>query len=395
MPQVNPEILRWARETAGLSLQEAAEKVGINDARGVDAPDRLAALEAGEAEPSRPTLLKMAAQYRRPLITFYMAAPPSIAPRGEDFRTLPEGLARRDTALVDTLLREVKARQEMVRSLLDTEDEAHTLPFIGSFDRGRGAAALANAITQTLGLSLDQYRRGNGAGSPRGFAYLRDRAEAAGIFVLLIGDLGSYRTALDVDLFRGFALADEVAPFVVINDRDSDQAWSFTLLHELAHLWLGETGVSGSRPGTPVEMFCNDVAGRILLPADDVAREGDLRAATIDEVLVRIAAVADRCQVSYSMVAYKMYRAGQITEDIWVTATGIFRRRWLENRNAARDARDDNTGPDYYVVRRHRLGTRLVSLTKRMLKEGALSPSKAAAILGVKPNAVYPLTRAA
>jgi transcriptional regulator with XRE-family HTH domain len=71
MPRVNPEILSWARETAGLSRGEAVEKLGINDARGVAAVDRLAAIESGAAEPSRPLLLKMARHYRRPLVTFY------------------------------------------------------------------------------------------------------------------------------------------------------------------------------------------------------------------------------------------------------------------------------------------------------------------------------------
>ncbi|MFY1080099.1 ImmA/IrrE family metallo-endopeptidase, partial [Escherichia coli] len=78
------------------------------------------------------------------------------------------------------------------------------------------------------------------------------------------GNLGSHHSALNVELFRGFALSDKVAPFVVINDQDSEQAWSFTLLHELAHIWLGQTGVSGGRPTSVIETFCNDVAGRIL-----------------------------------------------------------------------------------------------------------------------------------
>lgn len=66
MPKVNPSILRWARETAGLTLEDAAEKVGLAEARGVAGSDRLAMLEAGDSEPTRPMLVKMAAQYRRP-----------------------------------------------------------------------------------------------------------------------------------------------------------------------------------------------------------------------------------------------------------------------------------------------------------------------------------------
>jgi Zn-dependent peptidase ImmA (M78 family) len=395
VPQVNPDILRWARETAGLTIEDAATKLQIGAARGVDGPTRLAMLEAGDVEPTRPQLLKMVVQYRRPLLTFYLPEPPATAPRGEDFRTLPEEFAKRDAALVDVLLREVKARQEMVRSLLELDEEAAQLSFVGSFDRQRGAAALAKSIVDVLDFDLDRYRRGNGTGTLRGFAYLRERAEAAGVYVLLIGNLGSHHTTLSVELFRGFALADKVAPFVVINDRDNEQAWSFTLLHELAHIWLGQTGVSGSKPGTELEIFCNDVAGRILLPTAEIAAEQQLQSADQSEVLTRISAIAAARQVSHSMVAYKLYREGIISQDMWQSVTAIFRQRWLQARQTARDERDGEGGPNYYAVRRHRLGNRLLTLARRTLADGLLSPSKAAAILGVKPNNVYSLTQAA
>jgi hypothetical protein len=66
MPIVRPEILVWARETAGLSIDEATAKLGINDARNVAAADRLKALEANAVAPSSPLLLKMSKVYRRP-----------------------------------------------------------------------------------------------------------------------------------------------------------------------------------------------------------------------------------------------------------------------------------------------------------------------------------------
>ncbi len=396
MPKVNPSILRWARETAGLTLEDAAQKVGLGEARGVAGSDRLALLEAGDSEPTRPMLLKMAVQYRRPLLTFYLAEPPAVAARGEDFRTLPAEFAKRDAALVDTLLREVRARQEMVRAVLETEDEATSLDFVGSFDQGQGAEALATAIRTRLAFDLQTFRHGNGRGTPKGFAYLRERAEAAGVFVLLIGNLGSHHSTLNVELFRGFAFADPIAPFVVINDQDSEQAWSFTLLHELAHIWLGQTGVSGGRPASAIETFCNDVAGRILLPTAEIAQEPSLFGASQEQVMGRISAIAEARQVSHSMVAYKLYREGIIDQETWSAVTTLFRQQWLRNRAAQRDrAKENEGGPSYYTVKRHKLGNRLVELSRRMLAEGALSPSKAAAILGVKASNVYSLTDSA
>jgi Zn-dependent peptidase ImmA (M78 family)/transcriptional regulator with XRE-family HTH domain len=393
MPRINPEILRWARETAGLSLEDAAGKLALKASRDFSGPAKLAALESGEREPTRSLLLKMAQHYRRPLLTFYLPAPPAQGERGQDFRTLPPDHSRRDDALVDALIRDVKARQRMVRALLETEDEATPLPFVGSKSMRDGVDNVLEAIRASLSLNLDQFRRGvpGDRRAARGFAYLRERAEEAGIYVLLIGNLGSHHSNLDVQIFRGFALADPVAPFIVVNDQDAEAAWSFTLLHELAHIWLGQTGVSSADAASAVEQFCNDVAGRFLLPDSEVAAEKQLRTADFDAILARINVIADQRQVSCSMVAYKLFRQGIIDAGDWSRMTRLFRRQWLQNREARRDRDERDGGPSYYVVRRHKIGAKLVGLARRMVSEGVLVPSKAAKILGVKPANVYSL----
>ena len=105
MPAVNPQILVWARETAGLTIHDAVAKVGIRDARGLGAVERLAALERGEEKPTRSTLVKMAHHYRGPLLAFYLNAPPRRDDRGPDFRTLPGARSSETDALVDALVR--------------------------------------------------------------------------------------------------------------------------------------------------------------------------------------------------------------------------------------------------------------------------------------------------
>jgi feruloyl esterase len=150
-------------------------------------------------------------------------------------------------------LRDVRARQAMVRDVLLDDDAHRELQFVGSSSMDDGTAAILASIRQTLKLDVAEYRAQTSAETA--FALLRAKAEAAGIFVLLIGNLGSHHSSIDVEAFRGFALADKVAPFVVINDQDATTAWSFTLLHELAHLWLGKTGVSGRSADLQIEKF--------------------------------------------------------------------------------------------------------------------------------------------
>lgn len=388
MPVVKPEILVWARETAGLTPERAVIALGIKDKRNQTALQRLAALESGEKEPSRPMLLKMAQRYRRPLVAFYLSAPPKRGDRGEDFRTLPERQTASE-ALIDALLRDVRSRQSTVRDILVAEEQER-LPFIGSAQMSAGPAAVLASIRQTIKLDIAEYRSQS---SPElAFALLRSQVEAAGIFVLLIGNLGSHHTAIPVEAFRGFALSDEIAPFIVINDQDAPAAWSFTLLHELAHLWLGKTGVSGRTPDSQIEKFCNDVAAMFLLSTAELALVGVNHDTSPDAAAPLINSFATERHLSRSMVAYALYRASIIDEQTWQTLVAWFLAQWRKGREAKRERqKDSSSGPDYYVVRRHRLGSALLHLIARNMSEGTLTPTRASKVLGVKPRSVAPL----
>ena len=390
MPKVNPEILAWARETAGFSREVAVGKLGIKDAHGIKAVDRLSSLETGETEPTRPTLVKMAKQYRRPLVTFYLSAPPRKGDRGVDFRTLSNDPLPTDNALLDALIRDAQARQSMVRSVLEDEEEDERLWFVGVKSVSDGHDAVLDCLKRLLDVSLDQYRAQPDAGSA--FDLLRGSAGRAGVFVLLKGDLGSYHTAMDTEIFRGFTIADQVAPFVVINDRDATAAWSFTLLHELVHIVLGQTGVGGFRTDNEIERFCNDVASEFLLPDRDIKALG-LRGAWSRETKIEwISEFARNRNLSHTMVSYKGYRIGDIEREDFEELSAYFRQHWYQERDNRRErARRREGGPNYYVVRRHRIGNELIELVRRMMDSGALTTSKAARILGVKLGQVQSL----
>lgn len=383
MPIVNPEILRWARKTAGFSAEQAVTRLHIRPARGESAIQRLSALEAGNVEPRRTLLLAMAKQYHRPLLTFYLSTPPRKGERGEDFRTLPKNYSPEDDALLDVMLREVRARQSLLRAALEDEEEAEPLPFISSARKEEGLPSILASIQKHLQLSLPQFRAER---TPEdAFALLRAKTEATGILVLLIGDLGSHHTRIPLETFRGFALADPAAPFVIINDHDSRAAWSFTLLHELTHLWLGQTAISGITSEQPIEEFCNDVASEYLLPSDEV-QEVDVRNSTeIELAIERIGLFARERNISSSMVAYKLYRKRFIDRTKWSQLSKVFYDLWLQHRSRERErVSEDDGGPSYYTVRRHRLGGGLLNVVQRMVKSGALTTSKAATVLGVK-----------
>ena len=388
MPKVNPEILIWARETAGLSRADAARKLQIRDAWGVKAADRLAALESGEAEPTRPTLVKMAKRYRRPLVAFYLSAPPEVDERRASFRALTAGLDPETSARVEALIRNVSARQSMVRAALEDEDDAEPIPFIGSGDMSDGRQSVIATLSALLSVTADDFHAQPNA--DRAFARLRADVEANGVFTMLKGDLGSHHTEIDAEAFRGFAIADEIAPFIVVNDRDSRAAWSFTLLHETVHLILGESGAKSDRSDAAVERFCDDVAGEFLLPSEVlVTLRIDGANESLDRIESRIDDFAHRRNLSRAMVAYRAHRANMIGPGAYATLRDTFRAQWRRRRDLQRQRnRGRDGGPNYYIVRRHRTGEALTNFARRMMESGSLSTARTARILGVKPTQV-------
>lgn len=292
----------------------------------------------------------------------------------------------------------------MIRAVLEAEGEADALPFVGALSGSEGvrggtdrlAQRAVERLRQVLGNDLNAAQYYAQPTPNEAFSLLRSRTEDAGAFVLLKGDLGSYHTAIPVDVFRGFAIADDIAPFVVINDQDSTPAWSFTLLHELVHLLFGQTGISGASPGTGIEELCNNVAAEWLLPARELKQiEIDLPQ-DISEQQEHISKFARRRNLSHTMVAYRLLRSGRIDQQNYNRLRADFAKWWNRERNRKREkARESDGGPNYYVVRRHRVGEALLWFTGRMMRSGALSTTKAARILGVKPRQVGELLRPA
>ena len=384
MPTVNPEILRWARETAGLDLSEASTKLGISDAYGLSSEERLRRLEAGEDTPSRPLLLKMTKQYRRPLLVFYMSDPPRKASRGTDFRTLPDDYSPQYDALVDALIRRIQVRQGIIKAALELEEDFQPLEFVGAYNLEAGVQTILESIKQVINFDLQSFRR---QPSPHeAFGWLRTQVENIGIFVLLVGDLGSHHTTIPPEVFRGFAIADRIAPFVIINDKDSHAAWSFTLIHELAHIWLGQTGVSNTFAETAVEKFCNRVAGELLLPINELDQLNISRARNFEDLGQLISDFSFERNLSSSMVAYSLFLSNRIEYSTWTKLSKHYSDLWYQTRDEKREKnRGKESGPNYYIVRRHRLGDGLISLVQRFTAAGILSTTKAAKVLDVKP----------
>ena len=388
MPKIKHTILQWARETSKITIEEAANKLNLTDTKKVSGVEKLAAYECGKKEPSRSLLLRMSKQYHQPLLTFYLDKPPNIGDRGDDFRTLPDHFEEAENVYVDVLIRDIKARQSTIRETLIDVDEENQLNFIGKHTIDNEIACVVQTIREVLNISLDDYR--NQPSYKEAFKFLRQKVEMTGIFVLLKGNLGSHHSDIAVEVFRGFALSDDIAPFIVINDRDTEAAWSFTLLHEMAHLILGQTGISGAYGEKQVEKFCNNVASKFMLPTSEFNQFQPTNF-DFETLKIEISNYAYSQKLSSTHIAYRLYLRGDFDKPLWEKLRKYYHDKLVENRQKKKERnKQKEGGPNYYVVKHYKLGT-LVELVQRLTYSGALTTTKASMLLDVKPLKVHQL----
>ncbi len=386
MVAVNHRILEWARISAGLDKAEAAKKLQFFDSKRSTAIEKLERLERGNKEPSRAQLNRMSKIYRQPLIVFYLDKPPIDDNGAKDFRTLTSTVDPLDDANMKLLLRDMQAAQIVVRGLLEDE-EAKTLEFANSATLQTDAEDLARDIVRTLDFELERFRKPNATRAA--FNYLRSCIEASGAFVVLKSDLGNYRTKIPVEVFRGIALADPIAPFIIINNQDARVAWSFTALHEFTHLCLGSTGVSGAWGDMKIERFCNKVAGHILLPHHELYDIADAAQTAFQSAIETIHSFAQERNISRPMVAYGLYQNKLISSGRWRDLRVHFEIEWRDQIVREREQKKGKDIPiDPNVVRRSHLGHSLTSLVRQAIESGALSRTRASIALGVTPRRV-------
>ncbi len=255
---ITPKVLKWARESARMSEDTAATKVSVPI-------EKLLEWEEGVSQPTIRQAETLAKAYKRPFALFFL---PDI-PR--DFQPLQD--FRRNTAKpLGTasifIIREIQQKQAWIRDVIE-ENDGNPLSFVGRFSIQDNPQVVAADILTNLDLNPNNYTNK----SP--IKEWINKAESKGIFISRTSFIHS-RLKLDSDEIQGFIISDAYAPFVFVNSDDWEAPQLFTLVHELAHIWIAESGVSNEIEPTildkdkshPVELFCNEVAANALLPIE-------------------------------------------------------------------------------------------------------------------------------
>lgn len=297
---INPEILRWMRERGGLDVGDAARAASIS-------PDQLIRWETGESQPTFIQAQKLAQALHAPFGYLFLTEPPAENLPLPDLRTVGGApVPRPSINLLDTIRLSLQRQTWYLDHLHD--QDAEPLPFVARFATDAPVQAVVADMRAVLGVNVAQ-------GQPTKDAYLRyliDAAEAAGILVMRSGIVGNNtHRPLDVAEFRGFAVSHPLAPLVFINSADAPAARLFTLMHELAHVWVGSSGISNASPGNPrrEEVFCNAVAGEFLAPHDVFIPLWTASTVSLPE---RLAKLAQRFHVSHLVIMRRALDLGLV-----------------------------------------------------------------------------------
>ncbi len=360
-------MLTWARERAGLGVEELARKVNVGTER-VQTWERSGSISMPQAE-------RLARTARVPLGYLFLSRPPDESLPIPDFRV------RGDTPPSDPspdLLETVYAMQRRQMWMRDEliENGAEPLGFVGTYEPNGHANVVSDAMRSALGLA-DRWAASEATWSDA-LRLLRDSVEDAGILVFFNGVVGNNTSRkLDPEEFQGFALVDEYAPLIFVNNADFKAAQMFTLAHEFAHLLVGESGVSGFSNMEPAqnttEQFCDQAAAEFLVPEDD------LRAFwhTADRLTEPFQAAARHFKVSAIVAARRAL-------DLEMIDRGTFFRFYNEHRSQGSGSPQASGGGDFWNTQRWRIGPRFAAAVIRAVNSGRLSYLEAYSLTGLR-----------
>ena len=254
---ITPHVFQWARESARITRETAAAKVSVS-------ADKLKEWEEGNNQPTIRQAQILAKAYRRPFALFFLPEIPKDFQPLQDFRK--KGSKALGTASI-FIIREIQQKQAWISEVIEENNE-DKLPFVGKFSTNNSPQFVADDILKVLNIDPLNYHSDNP------IREWIEKAELNGIFISRTSFIHT-KLRLDREEIQGFVISDPFAPFVFINSDDWNASQLFTLVHELAHIWIAESGISNEIESelinknefNSIELFCNQVAADALIPA--------------------------------------------------------------------------------------------------------------------------------
>lgn len=371
--EVKPALLQWACERSGRS------KSGPTPAKLEKKFPKLEAWKQGKPYPTFKQLENFAKATRTPIGYLFLLEPPEENLPVTDFRTRGDAaIGQPSPDLLDTLYL-CQRRQDWYRDDARTAGD-QPLGFVGSLTTNDDIVSSAASIRDAINFDVEQRRQENSwTGALRQFIA---QVDASGILVMVSGVVGNNTSrGLDPEEFHGFALVDPLAPLIFINGADSKAAQSFTLAHEVAHIWLGQSGVSNTKvataPDPATERWCNQVAAELLVPSELVHDVYD----HTNDLNSEIKRLARRFKVSTLVSLRRIHDVGKLDEDeFWTAWQAEVERLKLFNKGS---------GGNYYHSVNARTGARFARALAVSTLEGRTTFTEAMHLLSMKKVSTF------
>jgi Zn-dependent peptidase ImmA (M78 family)/transcriptional regulator with XRE-family HTH domain len=358
---INPRLLTWARERAGLGPAAAVEKFRS-----------FAEWEAGRSFPTYPQLENIAEALKVPIAVFFFPEPPNVPEIEETFRTLPGVEYSRLPSRVRLLLRKAKALQLNLVDLTKGRNPAERLITRDlNFRPTANIAAMAREVRAYIGVSLEaQQEWRDDEAALKGW---RDALRGVGVFI--------FKDAFRTPEFSGFSLYDDIFPIIYVNNSSTKTRQIFTYFHELAHLIFHTSGVDTihdeymERLGADnklIEILCNRFAAEFILPEAEFEAAMFQRDATVETA----EALAARYHVSREVIFRRLLDHGRVTQEEYQRAVDV----WTGQR------RPSSPGGDHYWTKLAYLGRDYVSLALSAYHQNQIDEDQLADYLDTKPK---------
>lgn len=369
---IEPALLRWAVARADVTRAELAKSAGTSEAI-------VEKWLAGDKQPSFVQLRKVASRLRVPLGVLFLSEPPDEPLPIADYRTVAGTKFEEPSTELRDVLHSVLRRKDWL-SEYQQDTGAGPTQIVNSAVSRDSVPQLAAQIREAL--ELENFKRP--ANSADFLRELVKRTEAAGINVARNGVVGNNtHRPLNVDEFRGFSISDPYAPYIFINGADSPAAQIFTLVHEIAHIVRGDTGISaqGVTNVGRIEAICNAVAAEVLVPRSEFSSVWDVNVELEDAV----AAAAKHFRVSRYVIAIRAFENGLIAQGDLDNLLSTFRQQYQN--------RSKGSGGNFYSTLVTRNGRTFSTRVVEALDRQHLLTRDAASLLDTKVSKLNRLGR--
>ena len=375
---ITPNVLKWARESARMTKEIAAAKVFVS-------VEKLKEWETGTTQPTIRQAQTLAKLYKRPFALFFLPDIPRDFQPLQDFRK--SGSKSLTTSSI-FIIREIQQKQIWIRDVY-AENQEEKRPFVGRFNINDNPQKVAEDILQTLKINPLLYKSDNP------IKEWIDAAETNGIFISRTSFIHS-RLKLDAEELQGFAIADKHAPFVFVNSEDWNAPQLFTLVHELAHIWIAQTGISNEvEPSLkqkdtfhPVELFCNQVAANALMPKE-ILLDVDTKLFQSSKDVFKIARQLGVSSFALLVRALNLHIISLATyNNLKKQADKDFAEylRVEAEKKAKQKEKEKPSGPNYFLLQLNRNSRLFTQTVLDAFRGGYIEPTLASNLLNVQVN---------